>query len=280
MSSLHRLNAIQNELREVLRQGPQDNLLDVEELEIADDVRARFIGLKLSSVFQPIIDLSRNQPLGYEALLRAQNAKGQAVAPPEAFRQAEIAERLVKFDRLSRTLHTLNYLNMGVRDQLLFLNVHPDLLVAVNSHGKVFERVLHNHAVKTRDVVIEINESAVEEEELLNQAITNYRQRGYRVAIDDFGKAHSNLERLWKLSPEFVKLDGSIIQQAETDARLQRILPKLVEIIRDLDAEVIVEGVETPAQLELAKQVGVHLVQGYLLGRPAPALSWGEPAAA
>lgn len=141
MSSLHRLNAIQNELREVLSISKSDIQLNAHELDIREEVRARFIGLQLSSVFQPIIDLRQSKPLGYEALLRAQNGKAQAVAPQEAFRQAEIAERLVKFDRLCRTLHTLNYLNMGIRDQLLFLNVHPDLLVAVNSHGKVFEQV-------------------------------------------------------------------------------------------------------------------------------------------
>jgi EAL domain-containing protein (putative c-di-GMP-specific phosphodiesterase class I) len=275
MPTLHRLNALQNELRDTL------NLNDDYRLEVrGDEVRANFIGLQLRSVFQPIIDLERNAPLGYEALLRAFNQKGNPVAPPAAFRQAEIAEQLVKFDRLCRTLHTLNYLNMGTGNGLLFLNVHPELLVAVNSHGKVFERVLHQHDVPTNEVVIEINESAVSEEKLLTEAIANYRERGYRIAIDDFGKEHSNLERLWTLSPEYVKLDGGIIQQAEVNSRLQRILPKLVEIIRELGAEVVVEGIETLSQLELARHAGVHLVQGYLLGRPAAAQQWLQMEAA
>jgi len=55
---------------------------------------------------------------------------------------------------------------------------------------------------------------------------------------------------------------------------MQRILPKLVEIISELGAEVIIEGIETQSQLELAQNAGVQLVQGYFLGRPAPALSW------
>lgn len=270
MPSLHKLNALQNELRDTL------NLNDDYRLEVhGEDVRANFIGLKLSSVFQPIIDLNTNMPLGYEALLRATNHKGQTVAPPAAFRQAEVAERLVKFDRLCRTLHTLNYLNMGHSNGLLFLNVHPELLVAVNSHGKVFEQVLHNHHVPTHQVVIEIHEGAVSEEKLLAAAIANYRERGYKIAIDDFGKEHSNLERLWTLAPEYVKLDGDIIHQATFNPKLQRILPKLVEIIHELDAEVIIEGVETRAELRLAQQAGIHLIQGYLPGMPASAISWG-----
>jgi len=272
MTSLYRLNALQNELRNTLNLN-EDYRLEV----LGNDVRANFIGLQLGSVFQPIVDLGKNEPLGYEALLRAIDQKNNAIAPPAAFRQAEIAERLVKFDRVCRTLHTLNFLNMGRESGLLFLNVHPELLVAVNAHGKVFEQVLHQHDVATHEVVIEIHESAVSEEKLLADAIANYRERGYKIAIDDFGKEHSNLERLWSLAPEYVKLDGGIIQQAEFNPRLQRILPKLVEIIRELDAEVIIEGVETQSQLELAHQAGAHLVQGYLLGRPAPAYAWDNP---
>lgn len=272
MPTLHRLNALQNELRDALSLN-DDYRLDVH----GDEVCANFIGLKLHSMFQPIVDLQRDEPLGYEALLRAFDQKGNAVAPQAAFRQAEVAERLVKFDRLCRTLHTLNYLNMGKGSGLLFLNVHPELLVAVNAHGKVFEQVLHQHHVATDEVVIEIHESAVSDEKQLAAAIANYRERGYQIAIDDFGKEHSNLERLWTLSPEYVKLDGGIIQQAEQNSRLQRILPKLVEIIRELGAEVVVEGIETTSQLELARHAGANLVQGYLIGRPAAAHAWDEP---
>lgn len=262
---------MQNELRNTLSLS-DDYKLDVH----ADNVQANFIGLQLHSVFQPIIDIRRNAPLGYEALLRATDHKGKAILPPAAFHQAEVAERLVKFDRLCRTLHTLNFLNMGKNNGLLFLNVHPELLVAVNSHGKVFEQVLHQHHVSTHNVVIEIHESAVSEEKLLADAIANYRERGYKIAIDDFGKEHSNLDRLWSLAPEYVKLDGSIISQATFNPKLQRILPKLVEIIRELDAEVIIEGVETRAELRIAQAADIHLVQGYLLGLPASAADWNR----
>jgi len=275
MSALYRLNALQKELRDSL------NLADDYRLEIhGEAIRANFIGLHLSSVFQPIVDLRKNIPLGYEALLRAQDKKSISVAPPAAYHQAEVAERLVKFDRLCRTLHTLNFLNMGPGNGLLFLNVHPELLITVNSHGRVFEHVLHQHDVATRHVVIEIHEGAVSDEKLLAAAISNYRERGYKIAIDDFGKEHSNLERLWTLTPEYVKLDGAIIEQAMVNTKLRRILPKLVEIIRDLGSEVIIEGVETPEQLELARAAGVFLIQGYLTGRPAAAETWGLRVAA
>lgn len=264
------VDAFQSEMREVLSLDMQDYRLDVHE----GDIEGSFIGLKLKSVFQPIYDTHVNKPAGFEALLRATDKKGERIQPPKAFDQAEIAGQLIKFDRVCRTLHTLNFLNMSANNGLLFLNVHPQLLVTVNSHGKVLERVLHDHSIATTRVVIEINESAVRQEDLLEYAIRNYRERGYRIAIDDFGREHSNLERLWRLFPDYVKFDGSIVQQAESNARLRKILPKLVEIVRDLGAQPIVEGIETEVQRELALNAGANLLQGYLIGRPVPGYSF------
>jgi EAL domain-containing protein (putative c-di-GMP-specific phosphodiesterase class I) len=273
LSAQHILD-IQNQLHDVLDLSQNDIRLGFN----PGNLQANFLGLTLRSVFQPIVNVQHDKPLGYEALLRASDADGQAVAPPDAFVHAELAQQMLRFDRVCRTLHTLNYLSINKQEPLLFLNVHPDLLVASHTHGEVFGRILHHHAVPTEAVVIEVNESEVKDAALLNVAISNYRERGYRIAIDDFGKAHSNLDRIWTLSPEYVKLDGSIIQQAETNSQLQRILPKLVEIMCELGAEVIVEGVETQAQLEIATHAGVHLIQGYHTGRPAPATHWQTPA--
>lgn len=265
MAPLYRLNALQLELREALSLQPADYRLQVD----GGEVTANYIGLQLRSAFQAIVDLRSHAALGYEALLRVTDQKSHLIEPPTAFRQAELAQSLVKFDRLCRTLHTLNYLNLAISEGLLFLNVHPDLLVAVNAHGKVFERVLHQHDVSTQNVVIEINESSVAKVDLLQLAIDNYRQRGYQIAIDNFGKTHFNLERLWQLSPTFVKLDRRVIQLAEADHRLQKILPKLVAIITDLGAQVVAVGVENMTQLSLVQSAGINLVQGFLFDRAA-----------
>ena len=177
----------------------------------------------------------------------------------------------MKFDRVSRTLHVLNFRQIFNENGLLFLNVHPKLLTSVNAHGKVFERILHANSVPTERVVIEIQESVVDHDKQLVEAIANYRERGYRIAIDDFGRKQSNLDRLWKLSPDYVKLDLSIVQQAEGNPRVRRILPKLVDIIRDLGAQPVIEGIETQVQLDLAIETGSTLLQGYFLGRPVVA---------
>jgi EAL domain-containing protein (putative c-di-GMP-specific phosphodiesterase class I) len=232
---------------------------------------SQFLGLQLHSAFQPIYDSELGELYGHEALLRPSLGDVQTITPEFAFSFAEQSGRLVKFDRVCRTLHVLNFGQIYHENGLLFLNVHPHLLTSVNAHGKVFERILHANSVPTHRVVIEIQESVFDHDKQLVEAIDNYRDRGYRIAIDDFGRKQSNLDRLWKLSPDYVKLDLSIVQQAEEDDRVRRILPKLVDIIRDLGSQPVIEGIETQKQLDLAVETGSTLLQGFFLGRPVTA---------
>ena len=235
---------------------------------------SKFVGLQLRSAFQPIVSTTLGESLGYEALLRPSIGETEQLTPAFAFGFADNQGRLVKFDRIARTLHTLNSLRLPQLRGLLFLNVHPKLLVSVNAHGQVFERILHAHSVPTHKVVIEIAENAVDADKPLLEAVGNYRDRGYHIAIDDFGGRRSNLDRLWKLAPDYVKLDISLIQEAETNAKVRRMLPKLLEIIQELGARPVVKGIENENQRKIAIDAGALLLQGFLLGKPAPASSW------
>lgn len=267
------LGAIKDELERVLYLNLDDFRLETEQ----NEVLSRFIGLRLRSEFQPIFDTQISEGLlGYEALLRPSTGI-EAVTPGLAFSVADNEGRLVKLDRVARTLHMLNYLTLPEKRGMLFLNVHSKLLASVTTHGKVFEQVLHRHSVPTRQVVIEIKEQEIASDSTLLDAVDNYRDRGYQIAIDDFGSKHSNVDRLWKLSPHFVKLDVSLIKQAQSDSKLRRALPNLIELIDALGAQTIIEGIENEIQLDIAIDSGARLLQGYYLGRPAPAKQWQRP---
>lgn len=126
--------------------------------------------------------------------------------------------------------------------------------------------------------MLEILESRVDELPRLQDAVDAYRSRGFRVAIDDFGCQHSNFDRLWRLTPDIVKLDRSLIVQASEDKRVRRILPKIVEIIHDLGAQVVVEGIETLDQHVLALDAGTDLMQGFYYARPSAEVLAQRPA--
>jgi EAL domain-containing protein (putative c-di-GMP-specific phosphodiesterase class I) len=241
----------------------------LEELE-SGEFSSSYLGIKLNSAFQPIY--GNGELFGYEAFLRATvGTEVQPVSPEFAFNYAKQSGGLIKFDRIARTLHVLNFRQIYADHGLLFLNVHPQLLLNVTSHGKVFERILHAYSVPTYRVVIEIPDSEIEDDQQLLQAIDNYRDLGYRIAIDGFGRGHSNLNRIWKLAPEFVKLDNSLIQDTERYPNLESILPRLVEVFNSLGTRTIFKGIETQKQLDIAASSHNALLQGNFLSAPASA---------
>ncbi|MCB5186686.1 EAL domain-containing protein [Methylobacillus caricis] len=267
ISSTH-IEQLKTQLRESL-------YLDLDEYGLEEqqsgEFNSTFLGIQLNSAFQPIYDSEAGDLHGHEAFLRPSLGGLQSISPEFAFSFADQVGKLVKFDRVARTLHVLNFRQIYAENGLLFLNVHPNLLISVNAHGKVFERILHSNSVPTDRVVIELQESFVEHENQLAEAIENYRERGYRIAIDNFGNKHSHLERLWKLSPEFVKFDTGLIKEAERNPRLRKILPSLIQLARDIGAQPVITGIESQAGLDIAIASGSTLLQGYFLGRPVTA---------
>ncbi len=249
--------------------------LDLDDYGLAEqstgEFNSTFLGVQLNSAFQPIYDSVAGDLFGHEALLRP-SLGGELPSTSEfAYSYAEQSDKLVQFDRVSRALHVLNFRQIYAENGLLFLAVHPNLLISVNAHGKVFERILHANSVPTERVVIQIEEGLVTQDKQLIEAIDNYRDRGYKIAIDHFGNTHSHIDRLWKLAPDFVKLDTSLIQKAETNERLHKVLPGLLNLIKELGAQAVITGIETQSQLDIAIESGGTLLQGSFLGKPVAA---------
>lgn len=238
-------------------------------------VCGRYGGLSLHSAFQPLLDAASLRPAAHEALLRARTmAEGHPVSPAQAFGLPRRPEGIVFLDRLVRTVHAFNFAAQAEAGDVLYLNVHGRHLLSVEggTHGRTFETLLAHCGLAPEQIVLEILESDIADEERLIAAVAAYQARGYRIAIDDFGCSHSNFDRLWKLSPDIVKLDRGLIVQSATNPRARTILPKLIDILHDLGASVVCEGIETPDQHALVLDSGTDLVQGFLYARPQPSL--------
>lgn len=231
-------------------------------------------GFNLDSVFQPIVAGEDNPIIGYEALLRPSIGRTLPVETKFVFRYIEETGGLVLFDRICRTLHLVNFLPFSAEQDLLFINVHPALLNRVDAHGKVFEGIVHSLSVPTNRVVIELEESHLEDPSILDRALRNFRERGFKIAISDFGRERTNVKRLWQVTPDFVKLHGDILHAAVNDEKVRRVLPKLVDLIHESGGEVVIQGVETLQQLEIAEQTGARFRQGFGLSRPESAAHW------
>ena len=238
-----------------------------------------FDGLRLHSAFQPLFQTDTMCPMAFEALLRARDGTNASISPEIAFASPMTSEEIIYFDRLCRMVHVVNFVRQANPQELLFLNIDGRQLLNIGggSHGSAFETLLTYCGLKPQQVVLEIVESRIDDLARLVEAVSDYQKRGYRVAIDDFGCHDSNFDRLWQLSPDFVKLDRSLIVQSMINPRAKVIFPKLVEIIHDLGAQTVCEGIETSEQHRLALSSGVDLVQGFFYARPQANLLTPDP---
>jgi EAL domain-containing protein (putative c-di-GMP-specific phosphodiesterase class I) len=120
-------------------------------------------------------------------------------------------------------------------------------------------------------VVGEITEHArIDDYERLREALGAIRALGVRVAIDDAGAGFASLRHILRLEPEFIKLDRTLIDGIESDRSRQALAAGLISFAEKIDATIVAEGIERPAEVEALADLGVRYGQGYFFARPAP----------
>lgn len=207
---------------------------------------------------QPIVRLDDMEIIGYEALARVDS--DPVLGPDRWLAGAEAAGR--------RTELELEFLkaaaNLGAPpgDAWLFVNVSPAALgdpSLLTVRSRLPERL-----------VLEITEQATSGDiHDLKEQIEPWARGQARFAIDDTGAGYSSLERVVELSPDFLKLDRSLIQGLDRDPHRAALVRALVAFAREVGTNVIAEGIETAAELAALKAARVPLGQGYFLARPA-----------
>jgi EAL domain-containing protein (putative c-di-GMP-specific phosphodiesterase class I) len=235
---------------------------------LPNEVIGHYKELRLTSHFQPIYSLVHKRPVGYEALLRAHNQTGQNIPPLEIFKKAHNEEETVFLDRLCRNLHLRNFLSMPNDNCWIFLNVNPQVTVGGKQYGTYFSELLARYNIPPHRIVIEILESNIQDESLLSEAVNYYKNLGCLVAIDDFGAGHSNFDRIWRIAPQIVKLDRSMIVQAVRNPSVRRVLPNLANLLHESGSLVLMEGIETEDEALITLDAGIDFVQGYYFGKP------------
>ena len=132
--------------------------------------------------------------------------------------------------------------------------------------------LLRENRLETRDVLLEITESAyTQDSNQIIQTVNQLRALGFQVEMDDFGTGYSSLNMISTLPIDALKLDMQFIRNAFDQRRDTRLLEVIIEIADYLSVPVIAEGVETAEQLNALKAMGCDIVQGYYFSKPVPA---------
>lgn len=136
-----------------------------------------------------------------------------------------------------------------------------------------FEKVLEEYHVPKELIEVEITETLVMEEmeeQTAEQTLDELHLKGVRLSIDDFGAGYSSLGVIEKIPASVIKLDRSFLLNQEDRDRQVKIMKSIVDLADELGAQIVCEGVETEADVELMREIGARVAQGYRYARPVP----------
>lgn len=227
----------------------------------ADRIRDVIASQRYQLAFQPVIDLATGSPVAVEALTRFTTEPGR---PPTVW--FDEAERVGL--RPSLELATAS----AALGSLALLE--PSLALAVNvSPATVLSGRLHEvlTGVDMARVVIEVTEHAkVDDYAALDRALQPWRRAGAKVAVDDAGGGYASFTHVLNLSPDYIKLDVTLVRDIHADSRRQALARAISGFARELGVALIAEGIETADELQVMVDLGTPFAQGFHLGRPRP----------
>jgi len=238
--------------------------------EVQDAIHTGDLGYHV----QPIFDLATGKAVGVEALLRWARGDGGHMRP---------SDFLHRLDRLPEEAAGL-FIDLAVDAARPFVTAPDPLFVSFNvtagalededSQSRTWLRTLMTRLPAER-LMLELLESAVITRPDAALAALDYaREHGARIALDDFGTGLSNLDRMLDLRPDVIKLDRMLMTGLGESERTEAMLAAMVAMADRMEVRLVAEGLETPADTELVRAMGISWGQGFHLGRPAPVGDW------
>lgn len=236
---------------------------DVEGNRVLKDKRDRIRQVieagAFSIVYQPIWDFYRPQPIGFECLCRF---AGQPYRSPDVWfkEAAEAGEALgLELAVIRKALLGALALPEGI---YVSVNASPDLILS----GQLPPVLAEFSRLR---IVVEVTEHAqVADYETLRDALTALREAGIELAVDDAGAGYSSLQHIIQLRPDIIKLDISLTRAVDSDPARRALISALIFFARETGCLMIAEGIETEAEREILRTLGISKGQDYLMGRP------------
>ncbi|QNP59791.1 sensor domain-containing phosphodiesterase [Paenacidovorax monticola] len=228
--------------------------------DLAREVRSAMADGIPRIVFQPICRIADKTICGFESLSRFDIEPRRS--PDKWFEIAQKADQGLELElhAITKALTALEHLPQSCS---LSVNSSPELILTGRLHP-----LLDQMADLSR-LVLEITEhAAVHDYVALALSLSPFRQRGARLAVDDAGAGYSSMRHILNLAPEIIKLDISLTQHIDSDAKRRALAKGLTSFAHKIGSLVIAEGVERSEELDMLQKLGVDCAQGYLLSKP------------
>lgn len=224
--------------------------------------------------YQPVVDVRTGECSSCEALVRWDSKALGFMGPGDFIPLAEYLGLITSIGDyvLEEACRQCRYWNEhGIPD--FHINVNLSVVQLLQKDvAETVARILKKTGVNPKNIVLEITESfAINDMDRVLDIIKGIKKLGPRIALDDFGTGYSSLNYIKQLPLDIIKVDKTFIDDIVEDEYAQAFIKLIVELSDTIDTDIIVEGVENEAQLNILKELGVDYIQGFYYGKPVPA---------
>jgi len=235
-------------------------------MELARQLRVSFVEDNIEPFFQPILNIKTKKIQKYEALMRVKHSNG-AISIPSEF--LEVLKNMYIYPEFTKTIikKTFEYFNELEYE----FSVNLSFKDIIHKETKDFIiTVLNLYPQSASRCTFELLEyEAVENNFEVKHFLKSIKRFGVKIALDDFGAGYSNYMGVFNFGIDYIKIDGSIVQNLLKDKRASAIMESMMVIAKKLDVEVIAEFVSSKELYEEVKAFGVDYAQGYYIGKPS-----------
>ena len=254
----HDRTQLQHELEE---QRHRERLLGEQRRDREARIDAAIGSAGMRMLFQPIVELDGGRVVGFEALARFAGPPQRS--PDQWFAEAAAIGRGTELELLA-VERALTQFDQLPEDALLSVNVSPTA-----ARTAALDALLTR--VPGARIVLELTEhSRIRDYRILRLCLDRFRERGVRIAVDDAGAGYAGLQHILSLQPDVIKLDLALVRNVDRDPARRALSTCLMRFGEEIGAVVVAEGIETPAELDTLRTLGIRWGQGFHLGRPAP----------
>lgn len=214
--------------------------------------------------YQPIVDVKVRKIFAHEALVRGPNGESAF----SVLSQVNDSNRYT-FDQACRVKAVKGAAELGMTE-LLSINFLPNAVYRPEACIRTTLNAAKKYNFPVENIIFEVTEGekVMDREHLVN-IFSEYRRLGFRTAIDDFGAGYAGLNLLAEYQPHIIKIDMDLVRDIDKSKAKQAIVEGIVLISRKLAIDVLAEGIETRAERDFLRSVGINLMQGYLFCKPA-----------
>ncbi len=223
--------------------------------------------------YQPKVSIVDGRVVGAEALVRWVRSNGEIISPGKFVPIFEENGFITDMDFAiyrGAVLDIARWLKMGIDVPLVSLNVSRFHLNEDNFPEKL-NALVDNFSVPHKYIELEITESLLTENlDRLIETVTQFKEKGFRISVDDFGSGYSSLNLITQLPFDTLKIDGAFFLKNELTDKNKKVISSVVTLAKSLNLETVSEGVETQTQVDFLRELGCDMIQGYFYYKPMP----------